>query len=517
MEVVGTSRQGTSSGNGDASIDMVRLVKSIREKLDKLSSPSPECCIYKVPKKLKKINEEAYTPLRVSIGPLHHGKEGLEDMEEHKLRYFNDFMWRSGKSLEELVKIMEEMEKEIRDCYLEPINLESENFLEIILVDAAFIVVFLLKCWTRWPITPNDRIFGKQRLINDVRNDTMSYVIHHSLDWFKKENIIQELPALKDINPSEVKHFLDLLRSCLIPMKDSHDSVPEEKSPSASQASVPEEKSHSKSQASILEENSPSDLQDSLPEEKSPLVPEEKSPSNSQASVSEEISLSVTEEKSPSDSQASVPEEKSPSKVKQIIDCIISHLIPRQSLQQTKRKFDIPSATELREAGVKFKVSSSKNLFDIKFSGNILEIPYIQIADPTERLLRNIIAYEQCHCYVKFFGDYTMIMDYLINTSKDVELLVQAKIIENWLSDNNDVSNLFNGLNKEVYISYTYYFTELHKELNDYCEIPCHKWKATLRQDYCSTPWRVLSIIVAAILLGLTFIQSLCSLVSCNK
>ncbi|KAL7164299.1 hypothetical protein ACSBR2_040252 [Camellia fascicularis] len=146
MEIVGTSRHGTSSENGDASIDMEGLVKSIREKLDKLSCPSPECCIYKVPKKLKKINEDAYTPLRVSIGPLHHGKKGLEDTEEHKLRYFNDFMRRSGKSLKELVKIMEEKEKEIRKCYAKTINLKSENFLEIILVDAAFIVEFLLKC-----------------------------------------------------------------------------------------------------------------------------------------------------------------------------------------------------------------------------------------------------------------------------------------------------------------------------------------------------------------------------------
>ncbi|KAI7993968.1 putative UPF0481 protein [Camellia lanceoleosa] len=161
MEVVGTSRQGTSSTNGDALIAIEGLVKSIREKLDKLSCPSTKCCIYKVPKKLKKINEEAYTPLRVSIRPLHHGKEGLEDMEEHKLRYFNDFMQRSGKILEELVKIMEEMEKGIRNCYAETINFESDKFLEIILVDAAFIVEFLLRYRFPWLKTPNDRIFWK--------------------------------------------------------------------------------------------------------------------------------------------------------------------------------------------------------------------------------------------------------------------------------------------------------------------------------------------------------------------
>ncbi|KAI7995809.1 UPF0481 protein [Camellia lanceoleosa] len=376
MEIVGTSRQGTSSGNGDASIDMVGLVKFIREKLDKLSCPSPECCIYEVPKTLKKINEDAYTPRTVSIGPLHHGKAGLKHMEEHKLRYFNDFMQRSGKSLEELVQIMEEMEKRIGECYAETINLKSEIFLKIILVDAAFIIEVLLRSY--------------------------SYLE------------VQELLVPEHIDPSEIKHILDFLRICLIPKQSLQPS--------------------------------------------------------------------------------------------------------RQSSQQNERKFDRPSATELHEAGVEFKVSSSKNLFDIKFSGNILEIPHTRIVDSTERLLRNIIAYEQCHYDVTFFGAYTLIMDYLINTSKDVELLVQAKIIENWLSDNSDVSNLFNGLSKEVNVKIEeYYFTKLHEELNDYCEIRSHKWKATLRQDYCNTPWRVLSITVAAILLGLTFIQSLCSLVSCNK
>ncbi|KAI7995687.1 UPF0481 protein [Camellia lanceoleosa] len=466
MEVVGTSRQGTSSGNGDASIDMEGLVKSIRKKLGKLSCPSSKCCIYKVPKKFKKINEEAYTPLRVSIGPLHHGKEDLEDMEEHKLRYFNDFMQRSGKSLEELVKIMEEMEKGIRECYAETIDFDRYKFLEIILVDAAFIIEVLLRHWFDDLRTPNDRIFSKPWMIYDIKYDLL--LLENQIpffvlqDLFKMTNIqagfqfsqnetlpnpfiltlnffmsflqIQELLVPEHINPSEIKHVLDLLRICLIPKQSSQP-----------------------------------------------------------------------------------PEEKIPSKVNQFI-AFLRRFIPRQSLQQTERKFDIPSAIELYEARVKFEVSSSKNLFDIKFRGNVLEIPHTKINDSTERLLRNIIAYEQCHCDVHFFGDYTMIMDSLINTSKDVELLVQAKIIENCLSDNNDVSNLFNRLNKEVIIfSEEYYFTKLHKELNDFCEIPSHKWKATLRQDYCNTPWRVLSIIVAAILLGLTFIQSLCSLVSCNK
>ncbi|KAF5938972.1 hypothetical protein HYC85_023231 [Camellia sinensis] len=311
MEIVGTSRQGTSIGNGDASIDMMGLVKSIREKLDKLSCPSPECCIYEVPNTLKKINEDAYTPGTVSIGPLHHGKEGLKHMEEHKLRYFNDFMQRSGKSLEALVQIMEGMEKRIRERYAEKINLKSEIFLEIILVDAAFIIEVLLRYRFRHLTTPNDRIFRKPWMIRNIRHDLLllenqlplfvpqdlfkmtntqegfqfrqnetllNPFIYLTFNWCKSSLATQELPVLEHTNPSEIKHILDFLRICLIPKQSWQ-----------------------------------------------------------------------------------TPKEENPSKVKQFI-AFLRRFIRSQSLQQTERKFYIPSATELHEAGVKFEFLS-KSMF----------------------------------------------------------------------------------------------------------------------------------------------------------
>ena len=66
-----------------------------------------ECCIYKVPKKLRQVNKEAYTPKLISIGPFHHGLKDLRgekelrdeenenvpsDMEMLKVRYFQGFL-----------------------------------------------------------------------------------------------------------------------------------------------------------------------------------------------------------------------------------------------------------------------------------------------------------------------------------------------------------------------------------------------------------------------------------------
>ncbi|BBN69769.1 hypothetical protein Prudu_1167S000400, partial [Prunus dulcis] len=60
--------------------------------------------------------EKAYTPQVISIGPLHHGKEGLEAMEELK------------KSLKDYIKKIRDQEARLRSCYAEPIKFSSDEF-----------------------------------------------------------------------------------------------------------------------------------------------------------------------------------------------------------------------------------------------------------------------------------------------------------------------------------------------------------------------------------------------------
>lgn len=59
----------------------------MEEKLE----PQAECCIYGVPKILRKINGDVYTPRIISIGSFHRGKEELINMKKQKIRYKKDF------------------------------------------------------------------------------------------------------------------------------------------------------------------------------------------------------------------------------------------------------------------------------------------------------------------------------------------------------------------------------------------------------------------------------------------
>ena len=105
----------------------------------------PECCIYRVPKRLRQINNEAYTPKLMSIGPFHHGKDELKEMEMLKVRYFKDFCYRTGKCQKEIARIIEENEQKIRSCYSESFDISREDFVKMVLKDSTFITELFLR------------------------------------------------------------------------------------------------------------------------------------------------------------------------------------------------------------------------------------------------------------------------------------------------------------------------------------------------------------------------------------
>ena len=71
----------------EVSLDINEIANSLREQLKIRKAFSQACCIYRVPERLRKLNEKAFTPRVVSIGPLHRGKENLKAMEDHKIMY----------------------------------------------------------------------------------------------------------------------------------------------------------------------------------------------------------------------------------------------------------------------------------------------------------------------------------------------------------------------------------------------------------------------------------------------
>ena len=102
-----------------------------------------------------------------------------------------------------------------------------------------------------------------------------------------------------------------------------------------------------------------------------------------------------------------------------------------------------------------------------------------------------MMALEQCDYRRKaYITDFYLILDHLINTTKDVDLLSDEGIIDNGLGDSNAVTSMINNLNKGIFKRYmNSEFYDLCNDLSKFYEIPSHRWKATLKHKYFSTLW----------------------------
>ena len=192
----------------------------------------------------------------------------------------------------------------------------------------------------------------------------------------------------------------------------------------------------------------------------------------------------------------------------------LSSPLPDRSFEVEKLLY---TATQLHDAGVKFKVSSNKSLLGIKFDfeNGVLEIPSLKLFKEKVGLIANLIALEQSRYSEKpYITDYFVILGFLVNTTKDMDLLCENEILVNYLGDSNTATSVVNKLNTRILLGdMNTDYNRICKELNAFYKKSWHRWKATLWHQYFSTPWRAASTIAAVILLVLTLIQTICSVI----
>lgn len=197
----------------DTECPSISLEISVRDELNNLPPLSSLSCIYRVPDAMRRVNAEAYTPEFVSIGPIHHGKECLKYMEERKKRYLNEFLGRSEVTLDDYIKTIRNQEDKLRNCYAETIDLTSDEFIKIILVDAAFTIEFLLtlqfpKC------REGHRITNRPRMILFLVKDMV--ILDNQLPFF----ILEDLFALHKTKVSSTDNIIDYATLSMIDISE---------------------------------------------------------------------------------------------------------------------------------------------------------------------------------------------------------------------------------------------------------------------------------------------------------
>ncbi|KAI8556945.1 hypothetical protein RHMOL_Rhmol05G0296500 [Rhododendron molle] len=188
-----------------------------------------------------------------------------------------------------------------------------------------------------------------------------------------------------------------------------------------------------------------------------------------------------------------------------ILHYIHDRCLPREQ-EEPGEVILMPSASELHFAGVEFVPDGGDNLFKFKFSkykglfGRCrrarLVIPPLVINDDTELYLRNLIAFEQyCPGISENITSYAFVMDMLVNSDKDIQVLEKAKVMRNYLGASRDATNLFNRLCKETALG-EFVFAETCNRANDYSKSFWPQHMAHLRRTYFASPWTFIAFCV---------------------
>ena len=394
-----------------------------------------------VPDHLRKLDEQAFTPLLISIGPIHLSNVKLQSTKRYKVQFCESFLRWTKMDLKDLVERIRSREKEIRAYYPETImsKIKSDEFVKVILVDSMFILG----------------------------------------NFYKQSYLTGELDSMI---PDWMQPFLKL------------DMV-------------------------LLENQIPFSVLEMLFEQ-----------ATSSAELKKEPLLELAIEFFQCYNFQKMSPENITARIENFTDLVrLFHLnvnaLPNRRSGGAKLPY---TATQLHEAGVKFKGVKfdaktkryGKNRFflDLRFDLNngVLEIPCITLNAEKIRLIRNISALEQSlyvgHAYVT---DFFVILDFLIDTSKDVDLLCDEEILVNYLGDSNAAASAINNLNTNILWDYMNSdYSKICEDLNVFYKKPWHRWRATLWRQYFSTPWRAASTSAAIILLLLTLAQTVCSLKS---
>ncbi|XP_022973628.1 UPF0481 protein At3g47200-like [Cucurbita maxima] len=189
------SRNGQLCGN---------VVSWIKTMLEQLPVVNVGCSIYRVPKLLREMNNTAFTPQVISIGPFHHhSRDDLIVKEQYKLQGLANFLFRmmNMSSVEFLVETTQTWVKDARDYYAEPINMNDEDFIKMLLVDGCFTVELLILNYGQYSRDAFIRIEHKVDLQFYKRFP------HIGADLVKLENqspffVLQRLYLVKQKDPS---------------------------------------------------------------------------------------------------------------------------------------------------------------------------------------------------------------------------------------------------------------------------------------------------------------------------
>ncbi|XP_068646073.1 UPF0481 protein At3g47200-like [Aristolochia californica] len=437
-----------------------KIIEDVKSGIAPSHSMNPSVTIYTIPKTLRHVNEDAY---RVQVqefrinGPIEETSKWSEQLNGHALVHDHSILSRNpDKCFEDYVMAMDDLSDQIRSCHVNKFVVDTRRLI-LAVAHGCFIVDLLLLFYER-SLTTMDR--NCTSVLHTLWIDML--LVENQIPFFLLQRIFDmavvdksQFPPLVEIALHFFKQFVDLNKQ-RPPMesKDVHHLL----------------------------------------------------------HLVHTLLLPINTRKAPQRGKFHKLIELASKKLKSLLWRNLSQQLPISNINPPSKPFiirPIPTARKLQEAGIQFKKKEQSGFSDITFKRPVLEIPCLWVDINTNPLLRNLIAWEQCHPIAgTYFTSYAIFMGYIVTSTSDAEVLNQAGILEG--SSKEQVAWVFNNLNTNVVYNEKEdnILPQLCQELNEYYGNQFNLWWAKLLSDYFSTPWSVVSLVAAFVLIMLTMTQT---------
>nr|XP_043619862.1 putative UPF0481 protein At3g02645 [Erigeron canadensis] len=404
--------------------------------------------IYRVPQTLRNVNKNSYTPRVVSIGPFHKDIEVLKEAEKHKLSYLSDLFSRVTSSREQAMKACLNMLlpklDQIKACYAGKMETYDDHKFAKMMVIDGCFILELIYR-SKFNKKPSTSFFDNNLLLLYVKHDLL--LLENQIPYFVLVDIFEN--TIRKLEPT-----VSLANLVLEFLSDMN--------PFGKELLLDKDEANTRHDHILgLLQKCYQHAHDTFTEQLDP---------DSGVKFLNAISYSVT-------------------------DLALAGVMFR------------PNTDEEWLLAMEFK-SSTVPLFCCSWSKPTFKMPFLQIEDYTESVLRNLIAYEQCSPAIpNYVTSYAFAMERILDTKEDVHKVISSKVLINNLGSSEQASNMINSICKEVTVK-DFCYTQQWQQMEDYYNGYWPKNVSWLRRTYFNTPWSFIALVAGILLFGLTVAQT---------
>ncbi|XP_066372848.1 putative UPF0481 protein At3g02645 [Miscanthus floridulus] len=559
--------------------DEVRWVVQIRQSLEE-DAPGDDdddtgipVSVFNVPKPLQVHKPEAYTPQFIALGPYHHWRPELYEMERYKLaatRRAQKRLRDGGVRLDALVDQFKRLERKVRAYYHRYLDFSGETLAWMMLVDGAFLLEFLQVYAVAAANDGDVATDGKalRRVSSRMQHlvDFAGRKSAHSLilrDMLMLENqvplfLLRRILEPQCASPAEAGELLPRMVTglmkelCPFKMLDKFPAIDVTKNahllevlyyllvPKPADGGAAEADAHGSRREAVYDiEEQPVDGgggdEEQKPAAGCEYVKQLLLTVSSMASglnsgrmryVTRPIAFAV---KAPWKMLTIVP---GFSAMKQPVEAFFmsgadgsTHHAhdPNGAGYLTRppliEEIMIPSVSELANVGIQF-CPTSGDLSTIAFDARTVtfHLPVVTLDSNTEVVLRNLVAYEASAASGPLvLARYTELMNGIIDTDEDVALLRRRGVVLNRMKSDGEVAKLWNGMTRSVRLTKVAFMDRTIEEVNRYYN---SRWRVKTKRfmrKYVFSSWQLLTFLAAIMMLLLTTLQAFCSVYTCSR